>query len=123
MSDTTIPTKNPSALSSAPVQEPGEDAIRDYAYHLYQQGGGTPGRDLDDWLEARACLKANIPPHCSHSRLHLHVNAPGNGGYLVGSPAAAIRELAVLRRERESLESAPTAADSDVRTSLFDDRP
>jgi len=117
------PVRHQSALSAAPTQEPGEDAVREYAYHLYQQGGSAPGHDIEDWLEATACLKANIPSHSSHSRLHLHVNGPGNGGDLVGSPSAAKRELAVLRRGRENLESAPTAAESDVRTSLFDDHP
>ena len=111
------------ALSAAPVQEPGEDAVREYAYHLYQQGSGAPGHDVDDWLEATACLKAHIPSHSSHSRLHLHVNGPGMNGQLVSSPAAARREMATLRRGRESLAATPMAADADVRTSLFDDRP
>ena len=115
--------QNLSALAAAPVQEPLEDAIREYAYHLYQQGGGVPGHDLDDWLEATACLKANIPSHSSHSRLHLHVNGPARTNQLVSSLAAAERELATLRRGRESLEASPTGAESDVRTSLFDDRP
>lgn len=115
--------RKPSALTAAPVQEPGEDAIREYAYHLYQQGSGAPGHDIDDWLEATACLKANIPSHSSHSRLHLHVNGAGMTGQLVSSPAAAKREMATLRRGRENLEAEPTAAESDVRTSLFDDRP
>ena len=57
---------------------PTEDDIRDYAYHLYQQSSCVPGHDVDNWLEATACLKANIPAHCSHSRLHQHVNGPKN---------------------------------------------
>ena len=36
----------------APAQEPGEDAIREYAYHLYQQGNYAPGHDVANWLEA-----------------------------------------------------------------------
>jgi hypothetical protein len=71
MSKPTTPAKN---LPSA-SQEPSEGAVRDYAYHLYEQGGCTPGRDVDDWLEASACLKANIPVHHSHRRLHHHVNS------------------------------------------------
>ena len=117
------PAQNTSALTAAPVQEPGEDAVREYAYHLYQQGSGAPGHAMDDWLEATACLKANIPSHSSHRRLHLHLNGAGMTGQLVSSPAAATREMVTLRRGRESLEAAPTAAESDVRTSLFDDRP
>jgi len=54
--------------------QPSEDAIRDYAYHLYQQGNCVPGHDLDNWLEATACLKANIPAHRSGLRLHHHFN-------------------------------------------------
>jgi hypothetical protein len=50
--------------------EPSEGEIREYAYHLYEQSGSVAGRELDNWLEATACLKANIPAHCSHRRLH-----------------------------------------------------
>ena len=117
------PTISPPALPAAPTQEPGEDAVRAYAYHLYQQGGGAPGHDLENWLEATACLKAHIPEHSSHSRLHLHVNGLEMNSQLVGSPAEARRELATLRRGRENLEASPTADESDVRTSLYDDRP
>lgn len=51
--------------------EPTEDDIRDYAYHLYEQSGCIPGRDIDNWLEARACLLANIPTGHVHRRLHV----------------------------------------------------
>jgi hypothetical protein len=47
-----------------------EDDIRDYAHHLYLQSGCIPGRDLDNWLEAQACLSACIPKSESHIRLH-----------------------------------------------------
>ena len=55
-----------------------EEDIRAYAYHLFEQSGGVPGRDLDNWLEAEACLRASIPTHESHTRLHRHLerNAP-----------------------------------------------
>jgi hypothetical protein len=49
--------------------EPDEELIRDYARHLWEQGGRVPGHDLDYWLEAKACLAANIPRHRSHARL------------------------------------------------------
>jgi hypothetical protein len=52
---------------------PSEDDIREYAYHLYFQNGSVPGRDLDNWLEARACLCACIPPDQSRTRLHHHL--------------------------------------------------
>jgi hypothetical protein len=67
------------ACPAAPITAPSEDDIRDYAYHLYQQSRCVPGHDVDNWLEATACLKANIPAHYSHSRLHQHVNGPKNG--------------------------------------------
>jgi hypothetical protein len=51
----------------------GEDDIRDYAYHLYVQSGSVPGRDLDNWLEAQACLSAFIPQSQSNARLHHHL--------------------------------------------------
>jgi hypothetical protein len=52
-----------------PVAEPSEQAIRDYAYHLYLLGGQIPGRDFENWLEAKACLKAHIPLQHAHARL------------------------------------------------------
>ena len=42
------------------VPQPKDEAIRDYAYHLYEQSGFLPNRDLDNWLEATAILKINI---------------------------------------------------------------
>lgn len=47
-----------------------EDDIRSYAYHLYEQGGCSPGHDLDNWLEAKACLEANVPRAHTRTRLH-----------------------------------------------------
>ena len=54
--------------------EPTEDDIRVYAYHLFEQSGCVPGRDLDNWLEAKACILANIPTHSVHTRLHRNLN-------------------------------------------------
>ncbi len=58
----------------APVlQEPAnEQEIRDYAYHLYEQGGFAAGRDLDHWLEAKACLSSGVAK--AESRVRLHQN-------------------------------------------------
>jgi hypothetical protein len=64
------------AAISAIHPGPSDEAIRDYAYHLYQQSNCMPGHDLDNWLEATACLKANIPVHRSATRLHRHINEP-----------------------------------------------
>lgn len=58
---------------------PKEEDIRDYAYHLYQQSHREPGHDLDNWLEATACLKANIPMRSSATRLHWYANDPESG--------------------------------------------
>jgi hypothetical protein len=58
----------PPAVSTAPS----DAVIRDYAFHLYEQSGHAPGRDLENWQEATACLNANIPAHRSHNRLHDH---------------------------------------------------
>jgi hypothetical protein len=57
---------------SVALFEPAEDDVRDYAYHLYVQSGSSPGHDLDNWLEAKACLCACVPKSDSHARLHQH---------------------------------------------------
>ena len=81
--------KNQSAACpAAPVTAPTEDDIRDYAYHLYQQSNYMPGQDLGNWLEATACLQANIPSHQSGTRLHRHVNAAEAGELAALSLAA-----------------------------------
>ena len=51
---------------------PTDEEIRDYAFHLYEQSGRVPGHDVENWLEAKACLEANIPKRHSHARLHRH---------------------------------------------------
>ncbi len=56
--------------ASAP--QPSEDEIRDYANHLYVQRGAANGHDRDDWLEAEACLRADIPKEASRTRMHHH---------------------------------------------------
>jgi hypothetical protein len=68
--DPTVPPFHP---------EPSEDDIRAYAFHLYQQGGEVPGHDVENWLEATACLKAQIPTHGSRVRLHLYINGTEYG--------------------------------------------
>ena len=63
-------------VSAAPAmplsKQPSEDEIRDYANHLYVQRGSVDGHDCDDWLEAEACLGANIPKESSRTRMHHH---------------------------------------------------
>ncbi len=63
---------------SAPAH-PSDEQIRDFAYHLYLQSGGIQGRDLENWLEAKACLLANIPIYRAHVRLHSHAARRGAG--------------------------------------------
>jgi len=69
--------------------EPSDKDIREYAYHLYEQSNGVPGHDLDNWFEATACLKANIPAHCSQSRLHRHLHGTKDGELSLLSVAEA----------------------------------
>ena len=64
----TMSTKSPHAPDSGSV--PNDDEIRDYAYHLYDQSGQVAGRDLDNWLEARACLSSGVAKSDNHLRLH-----------------------------------------------------
>lgn len=40
---------------------PTDDEIREYAHHLYVQSGRIPGRDLENWVEAEACMRT-LPP-------------------------------------------------------------
>ena len=49
--------------------EPTDDDVRDYAYHLYLQSGRVAGRDLENWLEAKACLSACVPDAKKPARL------------------------------------------------------
>lgn len=67
---------------------PTDDEIRSYAYHLYQQSGCRRDRDMDNWLEATACLKANIPADRSGMRLHRHLSCP-EGNDLFHPPYAS----------------------------------
>jgi len=66
-------------LKTPAIQPFTEDDVRAYAEHLYEQSGRVPGRDLDNWLEAKACLQANVPREQSHRRLHEHLNGGGSG--------------------------------------------
>jgi len=66
--------------SEPPSVMPTESDVREYAYHLYVESGYVPGRDLDNWLEAEACLCANIPKEESHTRLHRHLSRSSSAG-------------------------------------------
>lgn len=61
-------------LPAAPdLAGPSDELIREYAYHLYEQDGCVAGHEVEHWLEARACLRANIPATRSRLRLHEHI--------------------------------------------------
>lgn len=93
--------KTKSKASPPATRALSDDEIRDYAFHLYQQSGCLPDRDLENWLEARACLEANIPREHSHTRLHRHRNP---------SASAPLDVVAVGTRtiETDDLESGET---------------
>ena len=40
------------------ASESAEDAVRRRAYELYLEGGGAPGRDVENWLEAEREINA-----------------------------------------------------------------
>ena len=65
------------ARSPIRIEPVSDDDIRDYAYHLYLLSGCVPGRDLDNWLEAKACLSARIPKAETHTRLHRQTERVG----------------------------------------------
>lgn len=50
------------------VSAPSAEDIRAYAAHLYEQSGRIPNRDIENWLEAKACLEANLPPKAALCR-------------------------------------------------------
>lgn len=64
-------TKKPNQNSSD-VPSLLENEIRDYAFHLYEEGGHRHGLDVEYWHEARACLNANIPKESARMRMHHH---------------------------------------------------
>ncbi len=77
-----------------------EDQVRDYAYHLYEQSNRVPGRDLENWLEASACLRARIPAQESGERLHRHLGEHGRVGSaaivaVIATPSAELIRPAV----------------------------
>ncbi len=66
-----------SSAADCADSSPCEELVRDYAYHLYEQSNRVPGRDLENWLEASACLRARIPTQESGERLHRHMAING----------------------------------------------
>jgi hypothetical protein len=54
------------ATGNAGTVKPDDVARR--AYELFQERGGTPGRELDDWLRAERELKASEHSNQSEGR-------------------------------------------------------
>jgi hypothetical protein len=52
----TPPAKMSNPIAAAKSVAPLEAEIRTRAYELYEQRGGEPGHELDDWLEAESEL-------------------------------------------------------------------
>ena len=90
MAKTISLAKNQATGSAGPSVEPGEEGIRDYAVHLYQQSNPAPGHELENWLEATSFLLANIPCRRPASRAHEPVNGPATGGLAPYSRSAGI---------------------------------
>jgi hypothetical protein len=44
-----------------------EEVIRTRAFQLYEQRGGQPGRELDDWFHAEAEILAHKPARADQS--------------------------------------------------------
>jgi hypothetical protein len=105
----------PSAMDPL-TREPTEEEIRDYAYHLYQQSGCTPGHDLDNWLEAKACLEASISPQ--HTRVRLHRQRHG-----ATRQEATIIALADPKEKQSNPLSAVEREDSGVKGMLATAKP
>lgn len=83
------PMKNNPTLPSVP-SEPSETSIREYAFYLYEQSDCAANRDLANWFEATACLKANIPVEESGHWLQLHFNGPDSGHLAAPAMVGAI---------------------------------
>lgn len=47
-----------------------DDRVREFAFQIYEQSGRTPGRDLENWLEAAALLTERVVAHRSNRRRH-----------------------------------------------------
>jgi hypothetical protein len=73
--------------------------IRDYAFHLYEQSGCVEGRELENWLEAEACLRARIPRHHTANRLHT---------YMLGMGPAQQAELCYVPGPNRNLADQPS---------------
>ena len=51
-------TRRTPAPDAAPLEQPGDDRIRERAYQFFIERGGTPGDPVADWLRAESELNA-----------------------------------------------------------------
>jgi hypothetical protein len=63
--------KTKSRLHPDPTPVLREEDIRSYAEHLYEHSGRQLGHDVENWLEAEACLRSHLPPSRAERRRHL----------------------------------------------------
>ena len=56
-----IPKKAP-AVAIEPTEADVQESIRSRAYQLFEERGGEPGHDVEDWLEAEAEVLSNRRP-------------------------------------------------------------
>lgn len=81
--------KNNPTLPNFPP-EPSEESIRDYAFHLYEKSNYASNRDLENWFEAIACLKAKFIEVESDRLLHPQINRPDSGHLAAPAIAGAL---------------------------------
>ena len=54
------PDEGAAILSKHKLPHPTEERIRQRASEIYKGRGGSPGRELDDWLQAEREMKAEV---------------------------------------------------------------
>jgi hypothetical protein len=69
----------PRAENAAANREPNHGAISRRAYEIYLEGGGLPGRELDDWLRAERELRKVALFTQDWNRLQQHGRDSGDG--------------------------------------------
>jgi len=81
--------------------EPTHDEIARLAYHLFEEGGGQHGHDVEHWLQAQAHLCTDSKHAGSPPKEFGKSNEPGK--YFPGSSKAAVftqRKSAASRAEQ-----------------------
>jgi len=60
---TTLPAPPATEKAVRTASRPTEQQIASRAHQIFLERGGTPGCDLDDWLQAERELTAAVKPH------------------------------------------------------------